>query len=582
MTQKLEQDKGNLTQLELDFFLKGNVAIEKTELKKPCDWITATSWQDLVRLIEIKECFKSLSDDLSKNSAAWKEWVDCDQPETWELLPTYNTEKVTQFEKMMLLRCFRVDRVVRAVTDYVIARMGEKYVQPPVVNFEAIFEQSSPTSPIVFVLSPGSDPASDLQKLAERTGFAGNRLKFLAMGQGQESPAMAALDVAIARGHWIMLQNCHLLVKFLRDLEKKIELISKPHPDFRLWITTESIPDFPIGILQRALKVVTEPPNGLKLNLRSTFTKIPTATLSVSDHPSYRSLIYVLAFFHAVVQERRKYGKIGWNVPYDFNESDFQVCTEILGTYLNKAMAKSESDRTMPWGSLKYLIGEVMYGGRAIDHYDRRILTAYMDEYFGDFIFDTFQPFHFFQDENVDYFIPEDTGGKDAYTDMIDSLPLANSPDIFGLHPNAEIGYYTSDAKNLWLNLIELQPQDSSAGGGISRDDHISNRAKDIENKMPPLFDLPIIKKEMGVPSPTQVVLLQELERWEKLVVKMKSSLVELQKALSGEVGMSSELDDLARALFNGQIPEMWRKLGPATKKNLASWMDYRSYLKKF
>ena len=65
-------------------------------------------------------------------------------------------------------RCFRVDRVVRAVTNYVIASVGEKYVQPPVISFEAIFEQSNSMSPIVFILSPGSDPASDLMKLAER------------------------------------------------------------------------------------------------------------------------------------------------------------------------------------------------------------------------------------------------------------------------------------------------------------------------------------------------------------------------------------------------------------------------------
>ena len=71
--------------------------------------------------------------------------------------------------------------------------------------------------------------------------------------------------------------------------------------------------------------MVTEPPNGLKLNMRATYFKISHESLMSCPHPAFRSLVYVLAFFHAVVQERRKYGKIGWNVPYDFNESDFQV-----------------------------------------------------------------------------------------------------------------------------------------------------------------------------------------------------------------------------------------------------------------
>lgn len=85
-----------------------------------------------------------------------------------------------------------------------------------------------------------------------------------------------------------------------------------------------------------------------------------------------------------------------------------------------------------------------MYGGRAIDDFDRRVLTTYMEEYFGDFIFDTFQPFHFYHNPEVDYKIPEDGGNKDNYVDMIEELPLANTPEVFGLHPNAEIGYYTA------------------------------------------------------------------------------------------------------------------------------------------
>lgn len=76
---------------------------------------------------------------------------------------------------------------------------------------------------------------------------------------------------------------------------------------------------------QHCVQVVTEPPNGLKLNMRATYSKISQESLLTCPHPAFRSLVYVLSFCHAVVQERRKYGKIGWNVPYDFNESDFLV-----------------------------------------------------------------------------------------------------------------------------------------------------------------------------------------------------------------------------------------------------------------
>ena len=105
------------------------------------------------------------------------------------------------------------------------------------------------------------------------------------------------------------------------------------------------------------LQVVTEAPNGLKLNLRSTFHKISTPALAECPHPAFPPLVYVLAFFHAVVQERRKYGKIGWNINYDFNESDFRVCMQLLNTYLTKAYFLG--DGKIPWESLKYLVGEV-------------------------------------------------------------------------------------------------------------------------------------------------------------------------------------------------------------------------------
>ena len=67
--------------------------------------------------------------------------------------------------------------------------------------------------------------------------------------------ALQLLETAVARGQWLMLQNCHLLVKWLKDLEKSLERITKPHPDFRLWLTTDPTKGFPIGILQKSLKV---------------------------------------------------------------------------------------------------------------------------------------------------------------------------------------------------------------------------------------------------------------------------------------------------------------------------------------
>lgn len=62
------------------------------------------------------------------------------------------------------------------------------------------------------------------------------------------------LTMAVANGQWLVLQNCHLLLAFLRTLEKELQQTPEPHRDFRLWITADPTPGFPIGILQRSLK----------------------------------------------------------------------------------------------------------------------------------------------------------------------------------------------------------------------------------------------------------------------------------------------------------------------------------------
>ncbi|KAJ3349859.1 Dynein heavy chain 10, axonemal [Entophlyctis luteolus] len=572
MTIKLLEVDGLIDSTELNFFLKGDISLDQVAQPKPFSWILDQGWKDLVKLTTINPVFSNLATDVSNNEDVWKAWARLEAPEV-EPLPLGYSEKLNSFQFLCLLRCFRTDRVYNGVTHFVIKHMGEKFVMPPVINYQNIFDQSSPTGPVVFILSPGADPQSDLQKLAETLGFGGNKLKFLSLGQGQAPIALQLLETAVARGQWLMLQNCHLLVDWLRSLEKVLEKIDKPHRDFRLWLTTEPTLGFPIGILQRSLKVVTEPPNGLKLNIRSSYFKITDETLQDCMHEEFRPLVYVLAFFHAVQQERGKYGKIGWNVKYDFNESDFRVSLTILRTYLNKTALST--DNKIPWTTLRYLIGETIYGGRVTDDYDRRVLMTYLDEYLGDFLFDTFQPFFFFQSPQVEYKVLLN-GTREDYIAYIETLPLTNAPDVFGLHPDAEIGYLTSAVKDMWGQLISLQPRTADGSGGISREDFISGIAADIQTKIPDSFDVPKIYKALGTtPSPTQVVLLQELERWNTLVERMKSSLKDLQRALKGEIGMSVKLDELANALFNGALPPMWRVLAPQTEKGLGSWMAH-------
>lgn len=110
----------------------------------------------------------------------------------------------------------------------------------------------------------------------------------------------------------------------------------------------------------------------------------------------------------------------------------------------------------------------------------------------------------------------------------------------------------------------------------VSRDQVIDNVAEGILKKLPPAFEISRIKKSFAMSiTPTLVVLLQELERFNRLVERMLTTLSLLRKALAGRIGMDVVLDGIANSLYVGQIPDDWRRLAPDTCKSLSSWMDH-------
>lgn len=163
-------------------------------------------------------------------------------------------------------------------------------------------------------------------------------------------------------------------------------------------------------------------------------------------------MLYVLSFFHATIQERKKFGKIGWNVKYDFNESDFLISFKLINLYLTQA--HENGDEELPWETLRYLIGNAMYGGRVTDNRDRRCLECYLEEFLGDFIFDSNQKFYFSK-INYDYVIPDEES-YEANLEFIDTIPIFTAPGVFGLHSNAEITYFNNSAKSLWADIMEM------------------------------------------------------------------------------------------------------------------------------
>lgn len=115
-----------------------------------------------------------------------------------------------------------------------------------------------------------------------------------------------------------------------------------------------------------------------------------------------------------------------------------------------------------------------------------------------------------------------------------------------------------------------------ASGEGISREDFIMNVSNDILQKMPKEYEIWRVRKYFQLSmTPSIIVLMQELERFNKLLSVMRRTLQQLKKALVGEIGMDAILDNVAYSLYNGQLPASWRKLAPDTRKSLGGWMQH-------
>ncbi|VDQ12778.1 unnamed protein product [Trichobilharzia regenti] len=134
------------------------------------------------------------------------------------------------------------------------------------------------------------------------------------------------------RGVWVFFQNCHLAPSWMPTLERLFEQIDKDR------LTSMPTPDFPVYILQNGSKITVEPPKGLKANLLRTYQSINDAYLAnvPVKNDVFMHLFLSLAFFHSILIERKKFGPLGFNIPYEFTTGDLRICMDQLIMFLTE------------------------------------------------------------------------------------------------------------------------------------------------------------------------------------------------------------------------------------------------------
>ncbi|KAI8825240.1 dynein heavy chain and region D6 of dynein motor-domain-containing protein [Fimicolochytrium jonesii] len=578
----LMRGRGEIDTDEWMFFLTGGVGIDKELPANPAaEWLSDKSWADMVRLSAF-ESFKGFSNSVREQVTSWKDIYDAADPHK-EPYPGGWDQRLSAFQKLVVLRILRPDRVVLGIMEFVRGQMGQKFIEPPQFDLTASYADSNHCAPLIFILSPGADPMAGLLKFAEAKGFSGSKLTAISLGQGQGPVAASMLRAGVRTGTWVVLQNCHLAVSWLPTLEKMCEELvpETTHQDFRLWLTSYPSDRFPVTLLQNGVKMTNEPPAGVRANLLRSYTSDPISDeaffkgVKKSAEGVWEKLLFGLCFFHALVQERRNFGPLGWNIPYEFNESDLRISTRQLQKFLN------DYEET-PWKALVYLAGECNYGGRVTDDRDRRTLMSILSIYYTPSILNDD---HRLSTSGI-YFAPP-KGSHESYLHHIKSMPIAAHPEVFGMHENADIAKDLAETNLLIASVLLTQARSGgeASKGGKSKDEMLSEIAGGILDTLPPDFDVPAVQKAYPVKyeESMNTVLVQELVRFNRLLKIVRESLQSVIKAVKGLVVMNKELEEVATSLTLGKIPEMWAGKSYPSLKPLGGYVtDFLARLKFF
>ncbi|XP_029041052.2 dynein axonemal heavy chain 3-like isoform X1 [Osmia bicornis bicornis] len=561
---------GHLNEEYWTFLLTGGVALDNPYPNPAPSWLSDRSWTGIVGATNLLGLEK-LKHSFETQTLQWKAYYDLSNPQEQPFPRPFQAEG-EGLKKLLILKCVRPDKIVAAVRMFIIHHMGQSFVEPPPFDLQACYNDSSNVTPLIFILSPGSDPMAALIRFSEDYGMSKGDLMTISLGQGQGPIAAGMIDKGIKSGEWVVLQNCHLAVSWMKELDRICDEVIVPentHLKFRVWLTSYPSKDFPISILQNGVKMTNEPPKGLKNNLLRSYLNDPISDIKFYENCKkileWRHLLFALCFFHAVIQERRNFGPLGWNIPYEFNESDLRISTLQLQLFLNDY-------EEVPFDALLYLTGECNYGGRVTDDKDRRLLNSLLQQFYNPQVIDNKQ--YCFSPSCI-YQLPEDTDYEGCLK-YIRNLPMDQQPEVYGLHENADITKDNQESTQLLEGALLTQPQITGVGVERNMDEIVFNLCADVLLKMRSEFDILEVSNKYPVlyMNSMNTVLRQELIRFNDLISVIKRTLANVQKAIKGLVLMSPELEEVFTSMSIGKIPASWSKKSYPSLKPLGSYIN--------
>ncbi|KPA81036.1 putative dynein heavy chain [Leptomonas pyrrhocoris] len=462
----------------------------------------------------------------------------------------------SDMEQLLWINTFRPDRMAAASLQIVLRKLGLPSLAP-VVSLEETILGTRCSSPVLLVTSSGADPSVEIQDVANHL-VGKERFVQIALGGGQTDAALQQVRRCAAQGDWLLLKNLHLVLSWASVLENELCSMPEPNSDFRLIITTEQHDLFPSVLLRMSNKVAVEAPPGVKQNVLRTYGLWDKAFLSAQT-PIGARLLLGLAWFHAVVQERRTYVPQGWSKFYEFSPADLKAATDVLTTLTKQPV--------LDWVTLIGFLENCLYGGRLESPADEMVLQLLIRNYFNEKVL--------LQDQ-VQLFpgLTAATAGQhDNVVQLFQSkLPDVDPPALLCLCNNADRTVQEEVAHSMRESLRELGKEEHTAQTSGEQWRGRLNPVLEVWRSsgvaavgVPPL----VSSQNNGDPTPMEVFFISEVNLLGAIIKDVRAYFATLQAVADGTIIPDVELRAEATELMSGRMPSRWldRMDGPHESK---------------
>lgn len=305
------------------------------------------------------------------------------------------------------------------------------------------------TVPLIFCSAPGHDVCDRVEEMARNSGKL-----FAAVAMGSEEGfalAEKSISSAAKNGTWVILKNAHLCTSWLSEiLVRRLQALN-PHPNFRIFITSEINPTLPISLLRMSNIIVAEAAGGVKASMSRFFNNISISRFKV--HVKNR-LYFLVAWIHAVIQERLRYIPGGWSKHYDFTEADANHAIDVIDSLVENSNGSNISPDQLPWEAIRATLCKVVFGGKITDPQDQQKLDELVYSVFVSSSFDV--NFSLVSSDSSFRVLP-DSSSRDDFVSWIELLPEHTSPTWIGLDSGAEATRAKNTAASIQSKIALLQ-----------------------------------------------------------------------------------------------------------------------------